>query len=66
MDLGSGAGIDILLAGKKVGPGGSVIGIDMTDAMIKKANENIDKSKVTMAKAMKDKVWSAKFSGTKE
>jgi len=34
LDLGSGAGIDILLAGKKVGPTGRVIGIDMTDEMI--------------------------------
>lgn len=41
LDLGSGAGIDILLAGKKVGPTGRVIGIDMTDEMIARAQENI-------------------------
>ena len=41
LDLGSGAGIDILLAGKKVGPRGRAIGIDMTDEMIAKARENI-------------------------
>ncbi len=41
LDLGSGAGIDILLAGKKVGPTGRAIGIDMTDDMIAKATENI-------------------------
>ena len=41
LDLGSGAGIDILLAGKKVGPGGRAIGIDMTDEMIEKARANI-------------------------
>ena len=41
LDLGSGAGIDILLAAKKVGPDGRVIGVDMTDEMITKANENI-------------------------
>jgi len=41
LDLGSGAGIDILLAGKKVGPTGRVIGIDMTNEMIAKARENI-------------------------
>ena len=41
LDLGSGAGIDILLAGKKVGPTGRAIGIDMTEDMIAKANENI-------------------------
>ena len=41
LDLGSGAGIDILLAGRIVGPTGRVIGIDMTDEMIAKAEENI-------------------------
>ncbi len=41
LDLGSGAGIDLLLAAKKVGAAGKVIGVDMTDAMIAKARENI-------------------------
>ncbi|GAA5484240.1 arsenite methyltransferase [Haloferula sargassicola] len=41
LDLGSGAGIDLLLAAKKVGPSGRVIGVDMTEAMISKARENI-------------------------
>lgn len=41
LDLGSGAGIDLLLAAKKVGGAGKVIGVDMTDAMIAKARENI-------------------------
>jgi SAM-dependent methyltransferase len=41
LDLGSGAGIDILLAAKKVGPRGRAIGIDMTDEMIARAEENI-------------------------
>jgi arsenite methyltransferase len=41
LDLGSGAGIDILLAAKRVGPTGRAIGIDMTDEMIARANENI-------------------------
>ncbi len=41
VDLGSGAGIDILLAGRKVGASGHVIGIDMTDAMIERARRNI-------------------------
>jgi len=41
LDLGSGAGIDLLLAAKKVGPTGRAIGVDMTDEMIAKANENI-------------------------
>jgi SAM-dependent methyltransferase len=41
LDLGSGAGIDILLAAKKVGPTGRAIGVDMTDAMLTRARENI-------------------------
>jgi len=41
LDLGSGAGIDILLAGKKVGPKGRAIGVDMTEEMIARARENI-------------------------
>jgi len=46
LDLGSGAGIDALLAARKVGSTGKVIGIDMTDAMITKAKENIALAKV--------------------
>jgi len=44
LDLGSGAGIDLLLAAKKVGSTGHVIGIDMTDEMISRARENIESS----------------------
>lgn len=40
VDLGSGAGIDIFLAAKKVGKSGRVIGIDMTDEMLEKARNN--------------------------
>jgi len=41
LDLGSGAGIDLLIAAKIVGPTGRVIGVDMTDEMIARARENI-------------------------
>ena len=37
VDVGCGAGIDSLIAGKMVGPDGQVIGIDMTPAMLEKA-----------------------------
>jgi arsenite methyltransferase len=40
LDLGSGAGIDCFIAAKYVGPKGKVIGVDMTEEMIMKANEN--------------------------
>ncbi len=53
VDLGSGAGIDILLAAKRVGPGGRVIGIDMTDEMIERARANIADSGVTHVEVRK-------------
>jgi arsenite methyltransferase len=40
LDLGSGAGIDCFVASKYVGPTGKVIGVDMTEVMVQKANEN--------------------------
>jgi len=39
VDLGSGAGIDCFIAAKKVGNTGKVVGIDMTDQMLRVANE---------------------------
>lgn len=41
LDLGPGAGLDLLIAARKVGPSGQVIGVDMTEEMISKAEENI-------------------------
>jgi arsenite methyltransferase len=41
LDLGSGAGIDLLIAADKTGPAGRVIGVDMTDEMIERARKNI-------------------------
>lgn len=38
LDLGSGGGIDCFLAARQVGPGGHVIGVDMTPAMLERAN----------------------------
>jgi SAM-dependent methyltransferase len=37
VDVGSGAGIDSLIAARMVGPEGSVVGVDMTDAMLERA-----------------------------
>lgn len=42
IDLGSGSGMDCLLAGRRVGPQGEVIGFDMTDAMLDKARAGAD------------------------
>lgn len=44
VDLGSGGGIDVLLAAKKVGPDGRAIGIDMTDEMLDRARKNAEKA----------------------
>ena len=37
LDIGSGGGIDAFLAANRVGPTGSVIGVDMTPAMLERA-----------------------------
>ena len=43
VDLGSGAGNDVFIARAISGEGGYVIGVDMTDKMIRKARENATK-----------------------
>lgn len=43
LDLGSGGGFDVFIAGKKVGASGRVIGVDMTAEMISKARRNMAK-----------------------
>lgn len=40
LDLGSGGGIDCLIAAQDVGPAGKVYGLDMTDEMLALANQN--------------------------
>ncbi len=42
LDLGSGAGFDVFIAGKKVGVTGRAIGVDMTAEMLAKARKNIE------------------------
>jgi SAM-dependent methyltransferase len=44
LDLGSGAGFDCLLAARAVGETGRVIGVDMTDSMVRKARRNAKKA----------------------
>src|SRR4051812_25012270 len=43
VDLGSGGGLDVFLAAKKVGPTGKAIGIDMTPEMLERARANAKK-----------------------
>lgn len=40
LDLGSGGGLDALVAARRVGPQGFVWGVDMTDEMVELAEEN--------------------------
>jgi SAM-dependent methyltransferase len=40
LDLGSGGGIDVILSAKRVGPSGTVYGLDMTDEMLALARQN--------------------------
>ncbi len=40
LDLGSGAGLDVLLSARRVGPRGKAYGLDMTDEMLAAAEEN--------------------------
>lgn len=40
LDLGSGAGFDVFLAARAVGPSGKAIGVDMTAEMLAKARRN--------------------------
>ena len=39
LDVGSGAGMDCLIAGRQVGADGRVIGVDMTDEMLSRARQ---------------------------
>ena len=40
LDLGSGAGADVLISARRVAPGGRAIGLDMTDEMLELARRN--------------------------
>lgn len=40
VEVGSGAGMDALIAARHVGPTGRVVGVDMTDAMLEKSRAN--------------------------
>ena len=53
LDLGSGAGLDVLLSARRVSPGGHAYGVDMTDEMLDLANRNMERSSVTNATFLK-------------
>ena len=53
LDLGSGAGLDVLLSARRVGPGGHAYGVDMTDEMLELAQTNKTKSGLSNATFLK-------------
>ena len=53
LDLGSGAGADVLISAKRVGPTGKAIGLDMTDEMLELARSNAAQAGVTNVEFVK-------------
>lgn len=47
LDLGSGAGADVLISARRVSPGGRAIGIDMTPEMIELSRRNAREAEIT-------------------
>ncbi len=56
LDLGSGGGIDVLLSAKRVGPTGKAYGLDMTDEMLRLANQNKRKAGVDNVEFLKGEI----------
>jgi arsenite methyltransferase len=53
LDLGSGAGLDVLLSARRVAPGGHAYGVDMTDEMLELANSNREGAGIANATFLK-------------
>lgn len=53
LDLGSGAGADVLISARRVGPSGRAIGLDMTDEMLELARANAADAGVTNVEFVK-------------
>jgi len=53
LDLGSGAGADVLISARRVGPAGRVVGLDMTDEMLELARANAVRAGVANAEFVK-------------
>jgi arsenite methyltransferase len=53
LDLGSGAGADVLISARRVGPSGRAIGLDMTDEMLALARTNAAAAGVTNVEFVK-------------
>ena len=53
LDLGSGGGLDVLLSARRVAPGGTAYGLDMTDEMLQLAERNQAEAGITNATFIK-------------
>jgi SAM-dependent methyltransferase len=53
LDLGSGAGADVLISARRVGPAGRAIGVDMTDEMLDRARANAARAGIGNAEFVK-------------
>jgi len=58
LDLGSGGGLDVLLAARQVGPEGFVYGLDMTDEMLEVARANQQRAGVANVEFIKGDIES--------
>lgn len=58
LDLGSGGGLDVLLAAQRVGSAGYVYGLDMTDEMLAVARRNAEKAGATNVEFLKGDIES--------
>ena|SRR5438874_1085715 len=56
LDLGSGAGLDVLLSARRVAPDGHAYGVDMTDEMLELAERNRQKAGVQNATFLRGKI----------
>jgi SAM-dependent methyltransferase len=56
LDLGSGAGADVLISAKRVAPGGKAIGLDMTDEMLDLARRNAQEAGATNVEFLKGEI----------
>lgn len=56
LDLGSGGGLDVLLAAQQVGPDGYVYGLDMTDEMLAVARCNAERAGATNVEFVKGEI----------
>ena len=56
LDLGSGGGIDVLVSARRVAPGGTAYGLDMTDEMLLLARRNQREAGIRNARFLKGEI----------